>query len=145
MKIEMSTSIDCRRRMTAFTLIEVAVAAAIAAMLLAGSFMGFNVAARQVQFSACNLAANTMAMGEIEKYLATSPSQLLAMPAYGTQPTNLCLPVSDSNIVSCTNIYAITNISSTPPYALIQLQCVWNFNGFGTFTNTVVVLRALNL
>jgi prepilin-type N-terminal cleavage/methylation domain-containing protein len=144
MKIERFTSAQHGTRTAAFTLIEVVVAMAISALLMAGSFTGFNLAGRQVQYSACNLAANTMAMGEIEKFLADTPTQLLGLPTSGTQPTNLCLPVSESNIVSCTNFYTISDVSSSPPYAMIEMQCIWN-NGFGSCTNTVTVLRALNL
>jgi prepilin-type N-terminal cleavage/methylation domain-containing protein len=144
MRIERSNSFQRGARTSAFTLIEVVVAVAVSALLMAGSFTGYNVAGRQVQYSACNLSAGTMCMGEIEKFLADTPTQLLGLPTSGTQPTNLCLPISGSNIVTCTNFYWINNVSANPPYAVIQLQCVWN-NGFGVCTNTVTVMRALNL
>ena len=49
----------------AFTLMEVAFAAAIAALVLAGMFKGYNMAGRQAMFAACNLAANTTAMQQM--------------------------------------------------------------------------------
>jgi hypothetical protein len=133
----------------AFTLIEVAFATAIGAVLFAGMFMGYNLAGRKAQFSACSLAANTTAMRQLE--LVTSadwvPSygqtQLLTLS--GTQTGSLCLPSAQGNVVSCTNVTTVTPVSSSPAYAMIQVQCSWTFPGYGgVYTNTVAVLRAPN-
>ena len=151
MKIDRLTSTARNRRagQAAFTLVEVVFASAIAALLLAGMFEGYNLAGRQAQFSACSLAANTTAMRQLE--LVTSadwvPSygqtQLLTLS--GTKLDNLCLPVAQGNVVNCTNTTTITQISSSPAYAMIQVQCIWHFPSYGgTYTNTIAVLRAPN-
>jgi membrane-associated PAP2 superfamily phosphatase len=63
----------------------------------------------------------------------------------GTYSTNLCLPSAQSNVVNCTVSYTTTQVSVSPPYAMIQVQCVWTLPNYGgTFTNTVAVLRAPN-
>ena len=57
MKFDESTG-NARNRRTGpagFTLIEVVFAAAIAAMVLAGMFEGYNMSGRQSMYSACNL------------------------------------------------------------------------------------------
>ena len=135
----------------AFTLIEVVFATAIAALVMAGMFKGYTMAARRAQFSACSVAANATAMRQLEQCVAAN-----WVPAYGVtnlfsssllvpQTGNLCLPIAQSNVVSCTNYTSITQISTSPAYAMIQVQCVWTFPSYGgTFTNTLAVLRAPN-
>jgi len=134
----------------AFTLIEVAFAAAVAALVLAGMFQGYNVAGRRAQFSACNLAANATAMRVLEQVVSAGwvpsdgNSALLYMSS--TNPGNLCLPSANGTVFTCTNIAQVTEVSTSPPYAMIQVQCIWSFPTYGgTFTNTVAVMRAPNL
>jgi type II secretory pathway pseudopilin PulG len=133
----------------AFTLVEVAFATAIAALVMAGMFEGYNLAGRQAQYSACSLAANSMAIRQMEQIIAAP-----WFPAYsittllnqnGTNSANLCLPSAQSNVVNCTIIYNTTPLSSSPPYAMIQVQCVWTLPNYGgTYTNTVAMLRGPN-
>jgi prepilin-type N-terminal cleavage/methylation domain-containing protein len=133
-----------------FTMIEVTFAAAIAALVLAGMFQGYDVAGRRAQFSACNLAANTQAMRQLEQVEAAqwvpsySETELLTLSS--TTTANLCLPSANGNLINCTNYTTVTLISANPPYAMIQVQCVWNFPTYGgTYTNTIAVLRAPNI
>jgi prepilin-type N-terminal cleavage/methylation domain-containing protein len=133
----------------AFTLIEVVIATAIAALVLAGLFQGYNMAGRRAQFSACSLAANTTAMRQLEQSVSASwiPSYGIStlLSQNGSYGTNLCLPSARGNVVNCTVTYSATQVSTNPPYAMVQAQCVWTFPGYGgTFTNTLAVLRAPN-
>jgi prepilin-type N-terminal cleavage/methylation domain-containing protein len=150
MKISETVNNACGLRQAGFTMIEVTFAAAIAALVLAGMFQGYNMAGMQAQFSACNLAANSQAMKQLEQADSASwvPSynnnELLTMS--GTNTGNLCLPSVNGNLINCTNYTTVTQISTTPPYAMIQVQCVWSFPSYGgMFTNTVAVLRAPNI
>ena len=150
MKLSATVNKARKRRQAGFTMIEVTFAAAIAALVLAGMFEGYNVAVRRAQFSACNLAANTQAMRQLEQVEGAEwvPSygetQLLGLG--GTTPGNLCLPSANGNLINCTNYTTVTLLSTNPPYAMIQVQCVWNFPAYGgTYTNTVAVLRAPNI
>jgi type II secretory pathway pseudopilin PulG len=151
MKIDRLTNTTGNRRagQLAFTLIEVAFAAAIAALVLAGMFQGYSMAGRRAQFSACSLAANNMAMAQLELVNSATwiPSygmtQLLTLS--GTQTTNLYLPSAKGNVVNCTNTTLVTPVSTSPPYVMIQVQCSWTLPNYGgTFTNTVAVLRSPN-
>jgi type II secretory pathway pseudopilin PulG len=133
----------------AFTLIEVAFAAAIAALVLAGMFQGYNMAGRRAQYSACTLAANAMAMQQLEQCIGATWLPSIGVTTLlnqnGTNSTNLYLPSAQGNVVNCTVTYNTTPVSSNPPYAMIQAQCVWTFPGYGgTYTNTLAVLRAPN-
>lgn len=137
-------------RQGGFTMIEVAFAAAIAALVLAGMFEGYNMVGMRAQFSACNLAANSEAMKVLEQINSATwvPSygenQLLTLGS--TNGDNLCLPSAGGNVVNCTNYATVTQLSASPPYAMIQVQCVWTFPSYGgVFTNTVAMIRAPNI
>jgi prepilin-type N-terminal cleavage/methylation domain-containing protein len=136
----------------AFTLIEVAVALAIAALVMAGMFQGYTVASRRAQFSAFQLAANAMAMQQMESIVAatwvisgTSVTNIFSPSLTNTQVNALCVPSSGTNLVYATNYATVQQISTNPPYLMVQVSCVWNFMGMGVFTNTVSVLRAPDL
>src|SRR5271168_93132 len=133
----------------AFSLIEVAGAIAIAGMVMAGMFKGYTVASRRAQFSSYQLAANAMAMQQMESIVAatwvisgTSVTNIFSPSLTNTQVNALCLPSSGTNLVYATNYATVRQISTNPPYVMVQVSCVWNFMGMGTFTNTVGVLRA---
>jgi len=133
----------------AFTLIEVVFASAIAALVLAGMFQGYTMAARKAQYSTCSLAANSMAMQQLEGAYSgnwvPSYSQTQLLTLSRTQTANLCLPSAQGNVVTCTNYTTVNQVSTNPPYALIQVQCVWTFPNYGgTYTNAVSVLRGPN-
>jgi type II secretory pathway pseudopilin PulG len=137
----------------AFTLVEVAVAAAIAALVMAGMFKGYTLAARRAQFSSFQMAATAMATQQMEQIVAStwfnSGNLVTNLFNPALTPTNnvqaLCVPTSETNLVYATNYATVTQISTNPPYAMVTVSCVWNFLGMGTFTNTVSVLRAPDL
>ena len=141
-----------QRRASAFTLIEVAVATAIAVLVMAGMFEGYSIASRQAQFSSFSLAANAMAMQQMESIVAatwvvsgTSVTNIFSPVLTNTQVNALCLPSSGTNLVYGTNYATVRQVSTNPPYLMVQVSCVWNFMGMGNFTNTVAVLRGPDL
>jgi prepilin-type N-terminal cleavage/methylation domain-containing protein len=132
-----------------FTLMEVAIAAAIAALVMGGMFKAYNLVGRRVQFSACNLAANNSAMRQLEQVIsanwvpASGITNLLTLSA--TNGGNLDLPSAQGNTINCTNVVSVSQISTNPPYAMVQVSCIWTCPSYGgVFTNTVAVLRAPN-
>jgi Tfp pilus assembly protein PilE len=147
-------ALDRKRRVAgagAFTLAEVLMAGAITAVLCAGIVQTYTLASYKSQFAACSLAANMQAMKKIEQVIFAS-----WVPSYGitnifnpaltnADTENLEMPVAITNVVSCTNYTTITQLSTNPPYLMITVNCVWGFNGLGTYTNTVAVLRGPNL
>jgi prepilin-type N-terminal cleavage/methylation domain-containing protein len=144
--------VPAKRGPAAFTLIEVAVATAIAAIVMAGMFKGYTLASRRAQYSSYSLAATATAMKEMERIVAATwcitgtPSSNIFNPALTVPQTNaLCLPSSGTNIVYATNYATVTQLSTTPPYAMVKVQCVWNFMGLGNYTNTVAVIRGPDL
>jgi type II secretory pathway pseudopilin PulG len=142
----------CQRKSLAFTLIEVVVAMAIAVLVMAGMFEGYNIAGRQAQFSSFSLAANAMAMQQMESIVAatwvvsgTSVTNILSPVLTATQVNALCVPSTGTNLVYGTNYATVTQVSTNPPYLMVTVSCVWNFMGMGNFTNTVAVLRGPDL
>ena len=145
---------DRRRRVAgvrAFTLAEVVMAAAIAALLCAAVAECYGVGSRRSQYAAFSLAANMQAMKKIEQVIFAN-----WIPSYGVSnifnpaltnidTENLEMPVAVTNVATCTNYTTITQLSTNPPYLMIRVDCVWSFNGLGTYTNTVAVLRGPNL
>ena len=132
----------------AFTLIEVAFASAIAALILAGMFEGYNMASHRAQFSACNLAASAAAMQRLEQVVANAwlPANNALLTNSGTRYANLCLPSANGNVINCTNTTLVTSIAASAPYAFVQVQCTWTFpTKTNVYTNTVAVLRAPNI
>jgi prepilin-type N-terminal cleavage/methylation domain-containing protein len=130
-----------------FTLIEVAFAAAIAALVLAGMFEGYNMAGRRSQYSACSLAASAAATRQLEQVLSAhwipSTGTIELFQMNGATTNILCLPTVSGNVIPCTNVTSVTQVPGPSPYALVQVDCVWTFPVYGgVYTNTVAVLRA---
>ena len=135
----------------AFTLAEVVMAAALAALICGAVVQCYALGSRKAQFAACSLAANMQAMRKIEQVIFAN-----WVPSYGVTNVfdpaltnmdreNLEMPVAITNILTCTNYTTVTQLSTNPPYLMIRVDCVWAFNGLGTFTNTVAVMRGPNL
>ena len=147
-------ALDRRRRVAgagAFTLAEVIMAGAITAVLCAGMVKTYTLASYKSQYAACSLAANMQAIKKIEQVIFAN-----WIPSYGTtnifnpaltntDTENLEMPVANTNVVTCTNYTTVTQLSTNPPYVMIRVDCVWGFNGLGTYTNTVAVLRGPNI
>jgi type II secretory pathway pseudopilin PulG len=150
--MRISQPIRGRKMARAFTMIEIAVALGVSVLVMAGMFQGYTMASRRAQFSTFQLAAQAMAMQQMESIVAatwvisgTSVTNIFSPALTNTQVNALCLPSSGTNLVYATNYATVTQISTYPPYVMVQVSCVWNFMGLGTFTNTVAALRSPDL
>jgi type II secretory pathway pseudopilin PulG len=147
-----SQPVQGRGKAPAFTLIEVAVALAISVLVMAGMFKGYTLASRRAQYSSYQLAANAMAMQQMESIVAatwvisgTSVTNIFSPSLTNTQINALCLPNTGTNLVYATNFATVQQLSTNPPYLMVTVSCVWDFMGMGLFTNTVAALRAPDL
>jgi prepilin-type N-terminal cleavage/methylation domain-containing protein len=136
-----------RRAVNAFTLPEVVIAMGIGAVALAAIINGYIMAAQRAEWSAYNLAAQSMALQRLEQARAAKwdplgwpPVDCLTNPAPAIDI--LDIPVSGTNITYATNITTITTLSSNPPLKMVRVDCLWMFQKRGVFTNTVVTYRA---
>ncbi|HEY3854867.1 MAG TPA: type II secretion system protein [Verrucomicrobiae bacterium] len=137
---------------SAFTLIEVAVALAISGLVMAGMFQGYTMASRRAQFASYSLAASATAMKQMEKVVASqwvisgmTVTNIFSRTLTTVQTNALGMPSNGTNLVYATNFTTVTQISTNPPYVMIRVDCVWNFMGMGTFTNSMGVIRGPDL
>ena len=133
----------------AFTLMEVAMCMFIA-MITCGAIMKcYVLASRRSLWASCSLAANAMVMKQVEQAMGANwilGSGTVELFSLSTNVTtaNLEMPISQTNVVYCTNYISITQLSTNPPYAMIKVNCVWSFMDLGVFTNSVAVIRGPN-
>jgi type II secretory pathway pseudopilin PulG len=134
---------------TAFTLAEVVIAMAIAALSLGSIVNGYVISSQRAEWSAYSLAAHSLAMERLEQTRAAKWDPDGVPPA--DQLTNspntveiLDLPRSGTNIVYATNFMTISTISTTPPLRMVRVDCVWRFMSRSTFTNTVMTYRTVD-
>ena len=132
-----------------FTLVEVVMSSALAAMSMAGIIYGYIQSAKFAEFTGYSLAAQSMALQRVEQCRATKwdplgypPVDELVSTNFGTQVNILDIPISGTNIVYATNYTFITTLSTNPPLKMVRVDCVWPFLGRGLFTNSTLTYRA---
>jgi prepilin-type N-terminal cleavage/methylation domain-containing protein len=149
----MTTDFTTRRKrdgQSGMTLMEIVMAIAISVVLLTGIFKGYLIISRRSMFAAYSVAANALAMKQMESIVTST-----WIPSYGTtnlfnpqltatQTNALGMPGSSTNLVYATNYASVRQLSTTPPYALVRVDCVWTYSDMGTFTNTVALIRGPN-
>lgn len=137
------------RTRAGFTLVETMLAFSISVMLIAAIVVGFIQAATEGEWSAHNLAANSLAMQKIEQvrstrwdlWAGTSTDQVVQVN-FPADSQLLDIPYSNTNKTWATNYTIITIISNNPPYKMIQVNCVWQFKGRKWYTNTMSTYRS---
>ncbi len=138
-----------RRDREAFTLAEVCVATAIAAMTVAGIIQGYTQSTKRAEWSAYSLAAQALAAQRLEQTRAcrwdteASVDQLV-IANFPSQTVLLDMPVIGTNGFYATNVTTITVISgAVPQLRMIRVDCTWRFPTTGrVFTNTVATYRS---
>ena len=132
----------------AFTLAEVMIAVAIGTAALVGIINGYLMASQRAEWSAYNLAAQSMAVQGMEQARAAKWDPLGWPPTDELGTTNFTLidvldiPISGTNITYATNITTVTNITTSPPLKMIRVDSLWMFQKRGVFTNTIITYRA---
>jgi prepilin-type N-terminal cleavage/methylation domain-containing protein len=136
-------------RKAGFTLIELLVAMALAGVFIAGTVTAYLQAHRQAEWSAHSLAAQSLAIQELERSRgakwdprATPAVDEVVSSNFPVRVEVLDVPIASTNLVYATNFVTITNISVNPGLKLIRVDCTWAFPNRGLFTNTVCTYRA---
>lgn len=149
MKLISLKSKSGRRRQAASSLVEVVVAIAISTMSISATVTGYVLASNRAEWSAYNLAAQSLAIQRMEQTRAASwdPSGYpvtdeLVQANFPVVVEVLDVPIAGNNIVYATNTTTISTISANPPLRMIQVECVWSFTNRGLFTNTIATYRA---
>jgi len=165
---EASRNRSLRRQSTGFTLAEVVVAVAVAALIFGGIITANIQLTKRAEWSGQSLAAQAMGIQQLEQARSAlwddsvaknemTNLNLLAwtynaatMVGTGYSWTNLDLPVSGTNFIRATNFVTfsmLTNVTGVPAVKLqmVQVDVVWNFLAFGgtrLFTNTIAAYYA---
>lgn len=132
-----------------YTLVEVLVSMLIVGIMIAGLVSGFMQTHQQAEWSAYNLAAQSLAMQPLEQAraakwdaYATPPVDQLWNSNFPSTTNVLDIPISGTNIVFATNRINIRSVSTTPPLKEISVVTTWRFMNRGVFSNTAVTYRA---
>ena len=148
-------SSSSRKPTSAFTLAEVVVSLALAGVAFAAILAAYNQAAYRAEWSGYSLAAQGLAVQQIEQakcakwdVLDTPPADeinnIRTNAALNVTVTNLDLPITGTNYVLATNYTTITSVTNpTIPSItvyLVRVDTVWPFtwrNRTRYFTNTI--------
>ena len=138
-----------RARATGYTLIEALVSMAVVGVMIAGLVSGFMQTHRTAEWSAYNLAAQSLALQSLEQARAAKWDQyanpvvdLLWNSNFPTRSNVLDVPITGTNIVYATNRVNIRLVTTNPPLKEISVVTTWRFMDRGVFTNTAVTYRA---
>jgi prepilin-type N-terminal cleavage/methylation domain-containing protein len=133
----------------AFTLVEVVMAVAIAALLMGGLIAGYTISMRRAEWSAYSLAAQALAIQKIEQTRAAAwdleayPVRVdLVASNFPPDVQILDVPISGNNIAYATNYTTILDVAGPAPLKYVQVDCVWQFTGGRVFTNSIASYRA---
>lgn len=149
MRTNLSSRAGVRCPRGGFTLVEVVISAAIAALSIGGIMYGYVMSAKRAEWTAYAMAAQSLAMQRIEQTraarwdLQTTPiTDELISANFPPQANVLDIPISGTNVVYATNLTTITTLSTNPSLRSIQVDCVWRWSvGNRFFTNTVITYR----
>ncbi len=137
------------RVQSGMTLAEVAVAMAITGLAVGGIVTGYIYCTTSAEKAGYHLVANARAMERLEETrsvkwdtASSPPVDLLVATNFPSKVVTLDLSGSGVGIVSATLNTSITQIATNPPLKRIRVDCIWNFKGKETITNTIETCRA---
>lgn len=128
-----------------FTLIEVVICIAIAAISIAGIIWGYVLAANRAEWTLCSSAAQVMASRHLEQIKTARWDSLadeLPSPTNFVSEEPLDIPVTGTGVLIGTNTVDVSEVSADPPLRLLRVDCVWSLVSRGPFTNTAFALRS---
>lgn len=131
------------------TFVEALASMLVVGIMAAGLVSGFMYTHKQAEWSAYNLAAQSLALQPIEQArsakwdaYAHPPVDQLWNSNFPSTTNILDIPVSGTNIVYATNRVNIRLVSTNPPLKEISVVTTWAFMYRGVFSNTAVTYRA---
>lgn len=147
--MKLITRLGARRCASGLTLTEVVMSVAIGSVVFGGVLLGYVQSARQAEWTAYNLAAQSLAVQRLEAARAAKWDTQSAPPVDRLVATNfppvtdvLDVPLTGSGSVQATSTVSITLVSADPPLKMIEVETVWPFRSRGVFTNTTASYRA---
>ena len=132
-----------------FTLVEVVISMAYAALITSGIIYGYTLSVKRAEWAAYSVAAQAQAKQRMEQtraakwdYQSFPAVDQLLQSSFPVVTNILDLPLSGTNSTLATLTTTITVISTNPPVKMIRVDCVWRVANGRQFTNTVVTYRA---
>lgn len=135
-----------RQLASGFTLTEVVMCCVIMGMLFSGILMGYVTAARRTEWSGYSLAAQALAIQQLEQ-ARSAKWDVISVPSVNEITNiarmtwaNMDIPYSGSNYIRATNFVTISPITLTtnPPVSvyLVRVDTVWQARGV-VYTNSI--------
>jgi Tfp pilus assembly protein PilV len=130
------------------SIIEVVIAMAICSISVGCLVGGYVHSTTAIERAGHSLAANAMAMQQVERtraakwdIITSPPIDELTASNFPTRVAILDLPRSGNNIAYATNFTDVSVVSTNPPLKMVRVDCVWSFMSRKAFTNTMVTYR----
>jgi hypothetical protein len=141
------SSSNNRRRLAAFCLEEVVMAITLSALCFTGTVKGYGLSADRAEWSACSLAAQSLACQRLEQVKAAKWDTMaypqvdeLVSTNFPVTTDTFDMPMAGTNVATGT-IYTTISILASDLRA-VQVDCVWTNRGRAVYTNTVVCYRS---
>lgn len=147
MKAEIKIANSQRRSLGGFTLAEVVISAAIAAISIGGIVSGYIISANRAEWTLCSSAAQVMAARHLEqsktaRWDSFAGSTELDSLNGTTSIEALDIPVTGTGVIFGTNTVTVEDVpASDPPLKMVRVDCEWSLVSRGPFTNTAFALR----
>ncbi len=144
MRVKNSSVIGRRPGRGGFTIAEVVISVAIAAISIGAIISGYVISANRAEWTLCSSAAQLMVMNHLEQTKTARwdsfTNELDPISPFSTNEP-LDIPITGTGVVDATNTVTITDTGSSPPSRLVRVDCVWSLMSRGPFTNTAFTLR----
>ena len=131
------------------TLVEVVIALAITSLTVAGIVEGYIYCTNSTVKESYYLAANGRALERLEQTRSAQwdnssypPVDQLVATNFPDEVVTLNKSGSDPDAVSATLHTDISQLSTTPAFKRVRVDCIWQFRGQAQVTNTIETLRA---
>jgi len=131
------------------TLAEVVIAMAITGLAVGGIIGGYIYCTASAEKAGLYLAANARAMERIEETrsarwdTALYPAvDQLVNSNFPSKVVTLDLSGAGANLISASLNTDITQLSTNPPLKRIRVDCIWQYRGVFSITNTIETCRA---
>jgi type II secretory pathway pseudopilin PulG len=136
-----------------FTLAEVVVSMAMAAMTVGAIISCYLMAAQRSEWTTASTAASQLAMDRLAQMRVArwdlsfengNPpgTNDLVEGFFVDDPAPLDMPLTGTVPLMATNQVTVTRLAVDRPVLMLRVDCVWSLMSRGPFTNTVVSYRA---
>jgi prepilin-type N-terminal cleavage/methylation domain-containing protein len=142
-----TNSPNLAKRRHGFSLVEVVVAASIAAVIIGGIIQGYIQAGARAEYSGYSFAAQNLAQQRLEqsrsaKWDPERNLDELVSANFPPQITILDLPVAGTNVSRATNFTTIVNVrTNAPMLKMLRVDTVWRGPRGNLHTNSCATYR----